>query len=113
MRERSSPGIRNLFTSNERDSLTQNLNFGQMNSARQTKFQFDNIYKSVERFGGIGAAKSDINLQRAISNCSSRKRSDCSPLAVRKPSYDPCSEYDTRIKNDRGSYAILARHGIT
>jgi hypothetical protein len=60
MRDRSSPGIRKLIN---------------MNPQTTKDSHFDDIYKSVERLGGIGAAKSMINLERVdLSQASTRGR---------------------------------------
>ena len=66
MRERSSPGIRrNSNVGNEEES--QRLN-------RYKNSEFQNVYKSVERLGGIGASKSVLNLDRDLSQVSQRDR---------------------------------------
>lgn len=59
MRERSSPGTRrNSIVGNEEDSQ-------RINHHKNSEFQ--NVYKSVERLGGIGASKSVLNLDRDLS----------------------------------------------
>ena len=67
MRERSSPGIRNSI-------LNSCTSTGIMCSSSSQAFlsNFDEIYKSVEHFGGIGCSKSSVNLAkiRDISNTS-------------------------------------------
>ena len=77
MRERSSPGIRK--------SIGQSTDRGQTN---EPYGDFDNIYKSVERIGGIGSAKSVLNLQanreRTPSACSLGGRMDSQTSDRRK-----------------------------
>lgn len=56
MRERSSPGTRrNSHAGNDGESHRMN---------RHKDSEFQNVYKSVERLGGIGASKSVLNLDR-------------------------------------------------
>lgn len=66
MRERSSPGTRrNSHAGNDGESHRMN---------RHKDSEFQNVYKSVERLGGIGASKSVLNLDRDRSQASQRER---------------------------------------
>ena len=61
MRERSSPGIRAL------DSLrsASEANFLQNHAYKNKDPRFDDIYQSVEKIGGIGSSRSNLNLSKS------------------------------------------------
>lgn len=67
MRERSSPGIR-ASISYSTDGGERNRNDGEgrlsnLKDYEDEQKQFDFIYKSVQNIGGIGSAKSSLNIE--------------------------------------------------
>jgi hypothetical protein len=64
IRERSSPGVRNSIM----NSCT-STNLLCSGSSQAFLPNFDEIYKSVERTGGIGCSKSSVNLAK-VRDCS-------------------------------------------